>query len=217
MPWEKKFDEQTTLERALQVFWSKGYEATSMQDLVDGMGVNRGSLYATYGDKRSLFLASMKMYDQKRQLMLAEFEENFSPKEAIRRVFQAFTSNVCPAGGNRGCFLTNTALELADHDAEVRSIVASAQEDVEAFLKRLIRKGQAAGEIPANIKPIETARGLLASLMGILVLVRSRPHAQLLRTIIHEVLDRLTHRCHILDTKDESYRLQDAKRRRKGT
>ena len=159
MPWEKPFDEQFALERAPQIFWLKGYEATLMQDLVDSMGLNRGSLHATYGDKRALFLNAVKVYDQKRQLMFAEFEAQYPLKEAIRHVFQAFTGDLSPAGGNRGCFLTNTALELADQDAQVRSLIALAQEDVEAFLERLIRKGKAAGEISLSIQPVETARG----------------------------------------------------------
>ena len=192
MPWEKQFDEQTALGNALQTFWSAGYEATSIQDLVDCTGVNRGSLYATYGDKRSIFLASLKMYDEQRQRMLADFEEKYPPKDAIRKVFQAFTIAISPEGGNRGCFLTNTALELADNDAEVRSIVATAQRDVEDFLCRMIRKGRKAGDISLRVKPAETARGLLASLMGILVLVRSRPDARLLRSIVDEAIHRLS-------------------------
>ena len=170
MPWEKQFDKQAALGRALDAFWINGYEATSMQDLVDCTGVNRGSLYATYGDKRALFLASLQAYDDKRRSMLSEISES---------------------GGNRGCFLTNTALELAAHDTEIRQIVAKAQEDVEAYFVRLIRKGKAAGEIPENVKVAETARGLLASLLGFLVLIRSRPERTLLRTIIDDALKRL--------------------------
>lgn len=191
MPWEKQFDKQAALGRALDTFWANGYEATSMQDLVDCTGVNRGSLYATYGDKRALFLASLQAYDDKRRSMLSEFEARCGAREAIRQVFQAFTNEISESGGNRGCFLTNTALELAAHDTEIRQIVAKAQEDVEAYFARLIRKGKAAGEIPENVNVAETARGLLASLLGFLVLIRSRPERTLLRTIIDDALKRL--------------------------
>lgn len=191
MPWEKQFDKQAALGRALDTFWAKGYEATSMQDLVDCTGVNRGSLYATYGDKRALFLAALKAYDDARRRMLSEFEARYAVRDAIGQVFQAFTNEVSENGRNRGCFLTNTALELAAHDAEIRQIVAKAQEDVEAYFARLIRKGKAAGEIPENVKVAETARGLLASLLGFLVLIRSRPERTLLRTIIDDALKRL--------------------------
>lgn len=191
MPWEKQFDKQAALSRALDVFWANGFVATSMQDLVDCTGVNRGSLYATYGDKRALFLAALQSYDDARRRMLCEFEARHKPRDAIRHVFQAFTNEVSENGGNRGCFLTNTALELAAHDAEIRQIVASAQEDVEGYFARLIRKGKAGGEIPEHVKVAEAARGLLASLLGLLVLIRSRPERALLRTIVDDAMKRL--------------------------
>ena len=191
MPWEKQFDKQAALSRALDVFWAHGYEATSMQDLVDCTGVNRGSLYATYGDKRALFLAALQAYDVARRRMLSELEARYNARNAIRQVFQAFTNEVSEHGENRGCFLTNTALELAAHDAEIRTIVATAQEDVEEFFARLIRKGKACRDIPEHVKVAETARGLLASLLGFLVLIRSRPERTLLRTIVDDALKRL--------------------------
>ena len=190
MPWEKQFDKQAALNRALEAFWSRGYEATSMQDLVDCMGVNRGSLYATFGDKRALFLSTLRAYDEGRQQMLARFEARFPPREAIRQVFLAFTSKLNEAG-NRGCFLTNTALELAAHDEEIRKLVAAAQADVEGFFARMIKKGKSDGTFAAELKPGETARGLLASLLGLLVLIRSRPEPLLLKAIVDEAMHRL--------------------------
>ena len=192
MPWEKQFDTQAALEKALQAFWARGYEATSMQELVDCTGVNRGSLYATYGDKHALFLAALRKYDDRRRKMLAEFEVRHAPRDAIRHVFLAFTADVSERGGNRGCFLTNTALELAAHDPQVGKVVARAQEDVEAFFARMIKKGKAKGDIPAHVKVAETARGLLASLLGVLVLTRSRPDRALLQTIVDDVMRRLS-------------------------
>lgn len=190
MPWEKQFDKQAALDRALDAFWSRGYEATSMQDLVNCMGVNRGSLYATFGDKRALFLASLRAYDQGRQQMLAGFEARYPPREAIRQVFLAFTGNVADSG-NRGCFLTNTALELAAHDDEIRTFVAAAQADVENFFARMIKRGKTDGSIASDLKTGETARGLLASLLGVLVLIRSRPEPTLLKTIVDDAMRRL--------------------------
>ncbi len=192
MPWEKQFDKDETLVRAMRAFWAHGYEATSMQDLVDCTGVNRGSLYATYGDKRALFLSALRMYDEKmRRKLLGDLEAAHAPRAAIRQLFLAFTANVSERGGNRGCFLTNTALELAPHDREVGRIVAHAQKEIEAFFVRMIEKGKAAGEVPATLKPIETARGLLATIVGLVVLTRSRPEKLLLQTIVDDALRRL--------------------------
>jgi TetR/AcrR family transcriptional repressor of nem operon len=185
MPWEKQFDEQQVLDKAMQAFWVRGYQATSMQQLVDCTGINRGSLYATYGDKRALFLAALHMYDHKvRRELVADLESRYAPREAIRQLFLAFTSQATEKGGNRGCFMTNTALELAAHDAKVRKIVARAQEDIEAFFARMVDKGQAQGDIPARVNPADAARGLLASLLGLLVLIRSRPDGALLQSVV---------------------------------
>ncbi len=192
MPWEKSFDVSETLDKAMQAFWARGYEATSMQDLVDCTGINRGSLYATYGDKRTLFLAALRIYDKRmRRELLADIEARYAPREAIRHMFLAFMADVSEAGGNRGCFVTNTALELAPHDPEVRQIVAHEQEQIEAFFARMIKRGKAQGEIPAHVRPVETARGLLASLIGLVVLTRSRPNRTLLQTIVDDALRRL--------------------------
>ena len=191
MPWEKQFDREKTLGRALQAFWAHGYEATSMQDLVDCTGVNRASLYATYGDKRALFLATLARYDDDRRRMLASLEARLEPREAIGQLFHAFIKDVDPDGGNRGCFLTNTALELAAHDPEVRALVAAAQADIEAFFKRMIVAGKNAGEIGPHIDPGDASRTLLATLLGVVVLVRSRPERALLKSVVGDALSRL--------------------------
>lgn len=192
MPWEKQFDVDAALERAMRAFWSRGYEATSMQDLVDCTGVNRGSLYATYGDKHALFLASLRMYDDRvRRRLLAELESRHAPREAIRQLFLAFAPPAPRQDACAGCFLTNTALELSGLDPEAGRIVARAQEEMEAFFARMIRKAKARGEVSAQLKPAAAASGLLASLLGLVVLSRSRPEPALLQTVVDDALRRL--------------------------
>lgn len=192
MPWEKSFDVAETLDKAMQAFWTHGYEATSLQTLVDCTGLNRGSLYATYGDKRTLFLAALHRYDERmRRELLADIEARYAPREAIRQLFLAFMAQVPERGGGRGCFVTNTALELAPHDPEIGRIVAHAQSEIEAFFARTIRKGKAQGAIAAHVRPVETARGLLASLIGFVVLARSRPDKTLLQTVVDDAIRRL--------------------------
>lgn len=191
MPWEKNFDVEKTLDKAMQAFWARGFEATSMQDLVDCTGVNRASLYATYGDKRALFIASLHLYDQNmRKARLAKLEQQSGPRAAIKELFEGFI-RYSRSDGSRGCFLTNTALELAAHDPEIGRIVAESQADLENFFRRMIKKGQTLGEIAADIDPATIARGLLASLLGLLVLARSRPERALLQSIVDEALRHL--------------------------
>ena len=192
MPWEKQFDVDEVLSRAMMAFWTNGYSATSMQDLVECTGVNRASLYATYGDKHALFLSALRLYDENnRHRLLAELESKHRPLEAIRQLYLAFTAQVSEKGGNRGCLLTNTALELAAHDKNAAAIVANSQAQIEAFLARMIRKGKASGEIAAHVKTAECARGLLASLVGVIVMTRSRPEKALLQSIVDDAMRRL--------------------------
>jgi TetR/AcrR family transcriptional repressor of nem operon len=192
MPWEKQFDVDEVLDKAMQVFWSRGYEATSMSDLVGRTGINRGSLYSTYRDKHALFLATLRMYaDTIHFKRLAELEAKHSPREAIRRAFLLFISAASEKEGCRGCFLTNTAMELAPHDHEVGKIIADAQKRTETFFSRLVKKGKAGGEFGKHVIPEEAASGLLASLIGISVLARSRPERELHERIAEEAISRL--------------------------
>lgn len=191
MPWEKQFDVEEVLDKAMHVFWNRGYEATSMQDLVNRTGINRGSLYATFRDKHSLFLAALLRYAETiHHRRLVHLQCAYGPREAIRQAFLAFIPQGAEAG-NRGCFLTNTALELAAHDPEAGRIVARAQKQTEAWFARMIRKGKAAGEISPHVQPREAASALLASLIGLSVLVRSRPERALVQSVVDSNIQRL--------------------------
>lgn len=192
MPWEKQFDIDEVLDKAIDAFWQRGYAATSMQDLVDCTGINRASLYATYGDKRTLFMTALKTYDiQVRCALFKELEARYEPKEAIRRLFKVNTAQASRPGGQRGCFMTNTALELAQHDLEIGAIVIKAQKEMEEFFHRMIKRGKANGTIPGHVDTKMASKGLLASLLGILVLVRSRPEKKLLDDVVAEAMRKL--------------------------
>lgn len=189
MPWEKSFEADEVLERAMRAFWAHGFEATSMQDLVDCTGVHRGSLYATFGDKRSLFIRTLQTYDARfRGELLEELEREFAPLDAIERLLRVFVDRLGQPGQVPGCFLTNTALELAMHDVEIGRIVAHAQGQVQAFFARMIARGQVRGEIGPHLNEARTSAALLASLIGLAVLARSRPEPALLNGVIDQAM-----------------------------
>lgn len=184
MPWEKQFDVEQVLTRAMHAFWANGYDATSMQDLVTATGINRASLYATYGDKREIFLSTLRKYDRDvRSSMLAELAERDNPADAIAAVFDRFIAQTETEGRNWGCFLTNTALELAPHDPEVARFVAAAQIEIEAFFRAMVASGQAMGRFTSTRTAEDLGRHLLSSLLGLVVLIRSRPDPQFLNSI----------------------------------
>ena len=193
MPWEKRFNIEETLTRAMQTFWSHGYEATSMQDLVNATGVNRASLYATYGDKRELFLTALKKYDREiRRRMLTELSNETNTSQAIASVFDKFIDQTRAVQENWGCFLVNTALELAPHDSDIAGMVNTAQDEIEAFFLAMIRKGQEAGEFNSEADAEQLAHQVLASLLGMLVMIRSRPNESYLRAVRDGALKLLT-------------------------
>ncbi len=184
MPWEKQFDDAEVLEKAMQAFWARGYEATSIQDLVDCMGLNRGSIYAAFGDKRSLFLKALQHYETyHRRSWLDTLQTRHTPRAAILSVFEGAIGAALSDRSRSGCFLVNTAIELSPHDREVADAVAAGLRETEGFFRDRILDGQDSGEIPAHIDSVDTARTLLGLLTGLRVLARSRPERPLLEAL----------------------------------
>jgi len=186
MPWEKTFDTEDALGKAMAAFRARGYEATSMQDLVDCMGIGRGSIYAAFGDKRRLFLRALAHYDDRHRRRWSErLSAQESPRQAILSAFDEVVAATLD-GSRDGCLLINTALEMSPHDAEIAAAVSRALGEMEAFFRNMIQRGQAAGEISPALDPAETAQGLLALLAGLRVLSRARPEAALMRAIARQ-------------------------------
>ncbi len=183
----KEFDEHAALMKAMRLFWVHGYKATSIQDLVDGMGIGRGSLYGTFGGKRALFIRALRHYDQQRAGLLKEISTSNPPRRAVLTPFEAVADSVLDEGTQDGCFLVNTALELSAHDAEIGSMVADGFADAEDFFRTTIVRGQASREISVGVDAASMAQLLHTLLLGMLVLARSRPEQVLLRSIVRQV------------------------------
>ncbi len=183
MPWEKSFDEDVALEKAMHVFWAKGYEPASITDLLEGMGLNRGSFYNAFGGKKQLFVKALSKYDRGRQATLARLEALDSPKQAIATFFDDIVAGTVADQDHKGCFVFNTALEISSHDEKVRGIVINGVRETEAFFRRCIEVGQARREIPGALDPEATAKALLALIVAIRVLGRGVFEEAALRTI----------------------------------
>lgn len=188
MPWEKQFDPDDALDKAMNAFWAHGYEATSVQDLTECMGINRGSLYATFGDKRRLFIQVLRRYDTLHRDAWAEKLRlrAGSPRKAITMTFDDAVDRLVETGAGDGCLLVNTALELSAHDDEIAEIVRHGLAEMEAFFRNMIEEGQKSGEIAANVSPVETGRSLLSLLLGLRVLSRSRPERAFFRSVANQ-------------------------------
>ncbi len=184
MPWEKQFDIDETLERAMQVFWRQGYRATSVKDLVSAMGIHPGSLYPVYGNKRALFIRALRHYEAMFLSRFDDYAREHSPRHAIIAIFEDIVADAMRNPDYSGCLLANTTLELAPHDAEVARIVATGQGKTERFFLDRIRAGQASKEIPVSVSPTQTARVLLGLLNGLRVLARGKPERPVLQALV---------------------------------
>lgn len=166
----KSFDPDVVLRKAMQLFWRQGYEATSVNDLVQGMGINRASLYGTFGDKRSLFLKALNRYiETVLEPRLSALEQTPSPFEGLRELFGELAAFAAGDPQRRGCLVVNTACELANRDAEVAARLRAQAEALEARLARLLARARADGEIAADRDPKTLAACLAALIDGLRV------------------------------------------------
>jgi TetR/AcrR family transcriptional repressor of nem operon len=170
----KEFEPEKALTRAMDLFWRRGYEATSVHDLLEEMGIGRGSMYDTFGDKRALFLAALDRFEETRVSRADEIlEGSASAVEGIRRLFETTIEGLVSYEPRRGCLLANTAVELAPHDEQIaRRISCYVRRTEDAFERALVR-GRATGEIPADKDPKALARFLVSILHGVRVLARA--------------------------------------------
>ncbi len=173
MPWEKSFDVDLATDRATEVFWKKGYEATSMADLTAAMRINKGSLYNAFGSKKALFDRALTRYDQKtRAAKINQLRAQNDGVAAIYAFFDGFVEEARKDPRNLGCFVVNTAQDLPNQPPEIAQTIHSALEDIKEFFREMIEKGQQAGDIPNTVRPEETAQAMLSMLVGLRLLSR---------------------------------------------
>lgn len=173
MPWEKQFDIEAASQNAMVAFWTRGYENTSMQDLLDAMGIQRGSFYDTFKSKHQALMEALKRYDFGRKEMFSKIGQIKSARRTIGTFFKSVAAEAQTADGRRGCLLVNCALELAPRDSEVAEIVNRAFDETRSFFQSTIERGQAAGEIANTVNANKAAQALLGLLLGMRVLARA--------------------------------------------
>jgi TetR/AcrR family transcriptional repressor of nem operon len=187
----RKFDEGTALEAAIDCFWQRGYEASSIRDLAARMGISEPSLYNAFGDKHELFTRALERYLDASRARIETFETSLAPREALRRFFEDLIERSVNDKERRGCFLINSALEIAPHDAALGAVIAARLDETEAFFLRTIKRAQADGTAPAERNAQDIARLFLAALLGIRVLARAKPDRALLEGIARPALSLL--------------------------
>ena len=167
----RAFNEEEVIDKAVEVFWAKGYEATSMQDLIDAMGIQRGSLYGTFGGKQNLFLKSLKRYSVTVVKKLLEIlESKPSAVESIELFFSQLVEHLLTAGELRSCLVTNSAIERGLRDEETKQLVLQLLNALEnGFYKTLLRAKEN-GELSTDHDLKMVANYLTSSMQGLLVM-----------------------------------------------
>jgi TetR/AcrR family transcriptional regulator, transcriptional repressor for nem operon len=189
MPRPREFDETAALEAAVECFWRHGYEGTSLRDLTASMGLTPPSLYNAFGDKQQLFSRALQHYlERATRDRLRRLEDSFAPREALDRFFNEIIDHSISDRHRKGCFLVNSALEVAPHHAECRRVIAAQFRDIESFFKRCILAGQAEKSVSRDIDAADTARLLLGTLLGIRVLARTIPERDVLEGVARPAL-----------------------------
>lgn len=170
----KEFDEEAVLDRAVDLFWRQGYEATSIQDLVDHLGINRGSLYATFGDKHQLFLKAVDHYCK--TVVRARMKSLASPGAGlgdIRGLFGYLVDMLGSEAARRGCLVANAAIELAPVQKDTEALIVRALKETEDVFYRVLKRAQKTGELAKEKNPRALASFLMGLLQGGLLLVRA--------------------------------------------
>jgi TetR/AcrR family transcriptional regulator, transcriptional repressor for nem operon len=185
----KAFTENTALERAMNTFWKKGYHDTSMQDLVDSMGINRASMYDTFGDKHQLYVKTLENYREINNCNLSKAIENEPvEREKIRIILRFLVDEALADTDNKGCFFTNATLEMLPKDADVTEVIFDNFAKMNAMLTEIIANAQAKGEIQNTASATSLADFVQCNIGGIRILAKSHPAAQQLYSIVENVM-----------------------------
>ncbi|MFB0844899.1 TetR/AcrR family transcriptional regulator [Paenibacillus oleatilyticus] len=188
----RAFDEDKALDAAMRLFWEKGYEATSLSDLTSGMGIQRPSLYAAFGDKKELFEAALRKYTRAHSSYVRSKLQNASSvKEAFRSYFEGIAAEADEEGPNKGCFCINVMVELAPHDVKFEVLTREHQMYLAALFQETIERGIRSGELKQVGSAKALAHTLLVSVIGLTVLMKSRPERSVADHFIATILELL--------------------------
>jgi TetR/AcrR family transcriptional repressor of nem operon len=191
----KEFDTDLVVQDAMEAFWKRGYAATSVSDLLEETGLNRGSLYGSFGDKHRLFLSALDRYDEQGWAKIREALDRPGPaRRVIERWMSELAESCSGTEGRQGCLLCKAAMELVPHDAEVAAWMQRVGRRNERYLARLIQRGQFEGDIPSNLDAKAVSRFLWNALAGLRLMGATSPTRRAVRETIELVL-------RILDTQ----------------
>jgi TetR/AcrR family transcriptional repressor of nem operon len=177
----KEFDETVVLGKALDLFRARGFKHTSFEDLTEELGICRQSLYDTFGDKQALYQASLSRYlERGLERVSAVLGKKEPARQGFARLFDEIIDGHC-AHGSPGCFMVNSMVELAPHDAETRALAMKHAREMERIFATRISMAQRQGEIGDDKDPVAIARFLYHTILGLSVAARALGERESLR------------------------------------
>ena len=170
----RDFDEKEVLAKAVNLFWRKGYNGTSMDDLVETLGISRSSLYRTFVDKDILFKRALANYQQ---FSSAEIRSVINPsdtaRKSVQKIMEFVADKVLSDRQKKGCFMVNSEVELGPHDKQIQKMVLANDRETEDLIYAVLKKGRDNGEFKNLADPRASSRFLLNNLKGIRVSAKS--------------------------------------------
>jgi TetR/AcrR family transcriptional repressor of nem operon len=172
------------------VFWSSGYHATSLPDLLEATNLSRGSLYAAFGDKHGLFLRALDRYIADSLTRLdAELDPRRDALEGLRACLARYVERTSGAGAKRGCLVVATAMELGSHDAEVEQRIRRFFKAMETRLTAALGRAKSEGRLADGIEPATAARLLMCVLEGMRVVSKTNSDRSASEAAVRILLD----------------------------
>ncbi len=187
----QSFDRDVVIAKAREVFWKKGYESTSMQDLVDAMGINRSSIYNSFGDKLALYRESLRSYQRDTNAYMREALLDGDPMEALEELFEQAVIDIAKDKDNKGCFNMNCRIEMAERDRDLKTWLHGTEEHNLDLFTGIIRLGQEKGSINRDRSAQEYARYVLSGYQGLRLSGILNKDTDQLRGIVSILLDPL--------------------------
>lgn len=188
----KEFEEVDVLEKAMYLFWQKGYYQASIQDLVDTMGINRASLYGAFADKHNLYMKALERYRQQDvSEILLLFNRNLPAKQFFEALFDNVIVGLTDDPNRKGCFITNATLEMLPDDQEVQALVSTNISFLQEIFIEILNNSLEVNELNNKILPVETANFLISQIYGLRMIGKAIPNLKLLNGIKSEVLGKV--------------------------
>jgi len=185
------FDTEIAVERAMTVFWSRGYHGTALPDLLSATRLSRGSLYAAFGGKHALFLRALDRYIADALARIdVELGPRHAPVDGLRTFLAGYVERTSGVSGRRGCLLVATAMELAGHDRDVERRIGGFFKAMETRLAGALARAKVAGELAAGVEPASAARILVCFVEGLRVVGKTGPARAASQATADALLDR---------------------------